>query len=134
MPSWVADYADAKGHIELRTATAKMMQNTWVKVPVDPECLAFQAGASSILDLLSWCLCDEGDSMMTPAPMYPAFPNDFKARGGVNTELVMTQESKLYVPTQSELEEAYQRCLTKGSRPRILLLCHPCNPTGVVYS
>ena len=72
--------------------------------------------------------------MMTPVPMYYSFVKDFKSKGRVNTEFIITQESKRYEPTLSEIEEAYQRCLTKGSRPRILLLCNPCNPTGVVYS
>ena len=41
MPSWVADYTCMKGHIDLRKATAAMMESTWIKKTVDPECLAF---------------------------------------------------------------------------------------------
>lgn len=100
MPAWVSDYADMKGHCELRYATSKMMERTWVKVPVDHHCLAIQAGASAILNQLSWTLCEEGDSMLTPIPMYPAFPNDFKAMGRVNTEKILTLESRNYEPTR----------------------------------
>ena len=90
MPAWVSDYADMKGHEELRKAAASMMEKTWIKVPVDHTCLAFQAGASAILDQLAWTLCEDGDSMLTPAPLYPAFPNDFKARARVDTERIFT--------------------------------------------
>lgn len=96
MPNWVADYADMKGHETFRTAIANMMEKTWVKVPVDPECIASQAGCNSVLDQLSWCLCDAGDAMMTPLPIYPAFPNDFNAKGRVSTELIDTEKENMY--------------------------------------
>ena len=88
MPSWTADYTDFRGHAELREETAKLMQRTWIKAPVEPEFLAHQAGASCLLEQLSWYLADTGDTMMTPVPLYPAFPNDFKARSGVELEAI----------------------------------------------
>lgn len=72
--------------------------------------------------------------MLTPAPLYPAFPNDFKARGKVEMQTITTKECNLHVPQKAELEEAYKKCIKKGSNPRILLLCNPVNPTGVIYT
>ena len=134
MPAWVFDYCNMRGHVTLRTAYAKLLEKTWVKVPVDPECLSFQAGASCILDQLSWCLCEDGNSMITAAPLYPAFPNDFKARGRVNMEIIKTQESNLYIAQKSELEDAFKKCAKRRSKGKILLICNPINPTGQILS
>ena len=68
--------------------------------------------------------------MMTAAPLYPAFPNDFKARGRVNMEVIKTQESNLFIPTKAELEDAYKKCAKRRSKAKILLVCNPVNPTG----
>ena len=119
-----------RGHIDLRKAYANLLEKTWVKVPVDPECITLQAGASALLDQLSWCLCDDGNSMMTAAPLYPAFPNDFKARGRVNMEVIKTKQSNLFIPTKGELEDAFKECVKKRSQAIILLVCNPVNPTG----
>ena len=32
------------------------------------------------------------------------------------------------------MEETWKRAILKGSRPRVLLLCNPVNPTGIIYS
>ena len=123
-----------RGHIDLRKAYANLLEKTWVKVPVDPECITLQAGASALLEQLSWCLCDDGNSMMTAAPLYPAFPNDFKARGRVNMEVIKTQESNSFIPTKAELEDAYKKCAKRRSKAKILLVCNPVNPTGQILT
>jgi aspartate/methionine/tyrosine aminotransferase len=84
MPEWCTGYIDMNGHEDFRKAIANMMQKTWVKSPVDAKYIAVQAGCGAILDSLAWSLCDEGDSCITPGPIYPAFPNDFQARARVN--------------------------------------------------
>lgn len=44
------------------------------------------AGCSAILDNMFYCLCDEGDGVLIPAPYYPAFDNDLQARQGAGAE------------------------------------------------
>lgn len=39
------------------------------------------AGCSAILDSLFYCVCDEGDGVLIPAPYYPAFDNDLQVGG-----------------------------------------------------
>ena len=107
IPDWVAGYGDMRGSKPFRTALAAMMEETFIKAPVDDECLVTQvspverlavvcsrrrkiqiihtrahtqAGCGSILETLAWCLADPGDAVILPAPMYSAFPNDFQAR------------------------------------------------------
>ena len=133
MPEWCTGYIDMNGHEDFRKAIANMMQKTWVKSPIDAKYIAVQAGCGAILDSLAWSLCDEGDSCITPGPIYPAFPNDFEARARVNFVSASTSASNDYIPTESDLEYSYQQCINQGSTPKILLLCHPCNPTGVIY-
>ncbi len=58
--------------------------------PVDKDCVLVQAGCSAILDGLAWCLGEEGDSCIVPAPVYPAFTNDFWARSRVHLHMAQT--------------------------------------------
>ena len=58
--------------------------------PVDKNCVLVQAGCSAILDGLAWCLGEEGDSCIVPAPVYPAFTNDFWARSRVHLHMAQT--------------------------------------------
>ena len=57
---------------------------------MDKDCVLVQAGCSAILDGLAWCLGEEGDSCIVPAPVYPAFTNDFWARSRVHLHMAQT--------------------------------------------
>jgi aspartate/methionine/tyrosine aminotransferase len=134
VPSWVFDYVPNRGNLEFRRALASMMETTWVQAPVEAEFIGCQAGAGSILDLMAWCLCEPGEAMLTPNPLYSGFLSDFSIRGGVTTEVIVTSPDRLYIPTKEELEAAYQKSAEAGHQPRVLLLCNPNNPTGVIYT
>jgi hypothetical protein len=45
----------------------------WARLQAPPP-----AGCSAILDSLFYCLCDEGEGVLIPAPYYPAFDNDLQ--------------------------------------------------------
>ena len=47
---WVAGYGDFRGEERFRAALSKMMENTFVKAPVDKECVMVQAGCGAVLD------------------------------------------------------------------------------------
>ena len=132
--NWTSGYIDFNGHETFRKATAKMMENTWVKAPVNAKYLAVQSGAGSILDSLSWCLCESGDAFITPGPAYPAFPNDFFSRSGVTMQIANTDSSKNHEVQMMDLDAAFSEAAGDLQKDvKILLLCNPCNPTGRIY-
>jgi len=130
--NWVAGYGDFRGEESFRAALARMMETTFVKAPVDKDCLMVQAGCGAILDSLAWCLAEEGDACITPAPVYPAFSNDFYARARIHLHMAQTHHPH-YTLTEEALEKTYTECIEKGRPPKILLICNPCNPTGMIY-
>jgi 1-aminocyclopropane-1-carboxylate synthase len=45
-----------------------------------------------------------------------------------------TEASNGYVPTVVQLNDCFQRAVAAGNPPKILIICQPNNPTGIVYS
>lgn len=129
---WVAGYGDFRGEVRFRAALSKMMEESFVKVPVDKDSLMVQAGCGAILDSLAWCLGEEGDSCICPAPLYPAFSNDFWARARIHLHVAQTFHPD-YALTEEVLDKAFDECLAAGRPAKMLLLCNPCNPLGTIY-
>ena len=48
--------------------------------PVNPECLLFANGVTSLCEMLGFSLCNEGDGILFSRPIYQAFANDFTIR------------------------------------------------------
>jgi DNA-binding transcriptional MocR family regulator len=68
-------------------------------------------GISAAFDLLSHVLFEAGDFVLTPAPCYRNFENDFWVRGLVNVEMVETNgNGELSV---EQFEKAYQKVTAK---------------------
>lgn len=38
------------------------------------------SGVTSLIDHITWCICNEGDGILFPQPLYPGFTNDLPAR------------------------------------------------------
>lgn len=96
MPEWCLGYNNMNGEQEFRKAVAGMMEKTWVKAPVSAENIATQAGCSSILDSLAWCIAEEGQVCIIPGPIYPAFPKKFFTRSRVKLVVSPTLEENNY--------------------------------------
>lgn len=135
LPDWSTGYGNMSGHDDLRKGIASMMQDSaWKGVPIDPSCISCQAGCGSIIDSLAWCLCEAGDSCIIPGPIYPAFYNDFMARARVTLHVATLSYTENYTPTRLHLDQAFADCTAKGMPPKALIICQPCNPTGMMYS
>lgn len=135
LPDWVTSYGDSNGHIEFRQAIAKMMNDTaWNGLPpINPAQLAVQAGVSAILDMIGFTLCEPKSAVIIPGPIYPAFISDFKSRADVKLYVADCEENG-DVPTSALLERQYEQCVQENCIPRMLLLCQPCNPNGIIYT
>ena len=97
IPDSSASYDDMKGSARLRKAMAVHlrtrvasagMTTTAVADALDnaltPENIIISSGAGAVIENLAFCVANEDDFVMIPAPYYPAFPNDLRARLGVD--------------------------------------------------
>jgi cystathionine beta-lyase len=71
---------------------------------------------------------EPGDTVVLQMPSYPPFQNAVHETGRVLQEDRMRDDGTHFVSDFSELEAA------TGPRARVMLFCHPQNPTGRAYS
>lgn len=133
LPEWIFNYGDMGGKDVFKESMVSMMQH-WIHAPIDQKYLRFQAGAGAVLSQLSYILTDPGDGVLTTAPGYPAFAGDFGIYGGAKLHVAPTDAANGYVPTIEQLDACYEESMQAGNPPRILVICQPNNPTGVVYA
>lgn len=130
-PTWVMNYGGFKGTFQLQTAFAGLLNRTFVKQPVlEPDNFCILSGCSGILDNLFYCLADEGESVLIPAPYYPAFDNDLEAKDNLIPVPFFLNESDI----ANQLDTLAAEKQSEGKPVRTLLLTNPNNPLGTIYS
>lgn len=144
----VLNYTDPTGLPAVKKVLSTFLsERIFGGFPILPENLVIGPGCTGLLFQLSLLLFEENDSVLIPAPYYPAFDGDFKNVGGVTTVPVWpvgevplagssSDASKWILNNLSEesLDEAYERSLTANHTPKVLLLVNPGNPTGIIYT
>jgi len=99
---------------------------------VDSQHVVLGSGCGSLLSHLFFCLGEEGDGVLIPAPYYAAFENDMKLVAGCQPVPVgMAEPSR--GPTPEDLETAFLQAQRQGISVKFLLLTNPNNPLGVIY-
>lgn len=124
-------YSNFRGTLGLRESMAHFITRCVVSGanPIAAGDLALGNGAGSVLDNLFHSICDAGDSVLLPAPLYPTFINDLEAKGGLRPVVVRTKQERGFFPTPEELDQAVG---SASSTTRALLLTNPTNPLGTV--
>lgn len=115
-------YCNLFGTIELREAFSGFAKK-YLNLKLDPENVICQTGVTSLCESLSFCLFDEDDEILVPAPLYPGFYYDFAGRFNCKIKEVQLKD---YKHTIEPFKEALS-AKTKG-----ILLTHPHNPLGEV--
>ena len=137
-PAHVMNYTSSSGLPELKVVLSNFLSQRVFEVPgevVSPAQLTISAGCVALLAQLSYLLFEPGDSLLVPAPYYPAFDKDFLTFGEAQPVEVYLQEGIVsFGLTEDCLSEAFIRSLAQGKKPKALLLTHPCNPTGTMYT
>ena len=119
-------YTPAAGIPDLRKAVAEdCTRRTGLKVT--PAQVIVSNGAKHSLHNVFTALLDEGDEVIVPTPYWVSYAELIKLAGA----------KPVLLPTRIEDDfklrpEALRKALTP--RTRMLLLCSPSNPTGVVYT
>ena len=119
-------YTPAAGIPALRKAVAEDASRR-TGLPVTPAQVVVSNGAKHSLHNVFTALLDEGDEVIVPTPYWVSYAELIKLAGA----------TPVLVPTRIEDDfklrpEALRAALT--AKTRMLLLCSPSNPTGVVYS
>jgi len=128
-------YDDMKGKPTFKMSMCKFLTTVLgTDYKLLPENVMFASGCGAILDSLAWCLCEDRDGCIIPAPAYPAFDNDLSVRSGLNvvhTDMeIVNGEFSLSIES---LEAAYTKAVRQGSRPKMLLVTNPQNPSGRLF-
>ena len=144
----VLNYTDTTGLPSAKLVIANFLGGyVFGSTSVSPGHLVLSTGCTALLCELSLLLFEKNDSVLIPAPYYPAFDPDFFGIGGVSTIPVwpLGQPSSSISPTDANkwvlnsltvdsLDDAYRRSMELNHPPKALLIVNPGNPTGVIYS
>ncbi len=139
IPDWVAAYTSGKGAPSFRQAVATFMAQFLTKCPIDPENLAFSAGATSVVEMTSLILADSGDVAVFPTPCYPVYKQDIGNIAGMERYDLITHHNLADIKSGfllniNHLEKAKKEIEAKGKQFKMLVLTTPDNPTGRMYT
>lgn len=139
IPDWVAGYTSGQGNIAFREAAARFLARFLTKCPINPEHLAFSAGATSVVEMTALVLGDVGDVMAFPAPCYPVYKQDIAniallERHDIITHHDMADLQNGLLLDIPHLEKTLAELNAAGKNFKTLVLTNPDNPTGGMYS
>ncbi|KAL8686085.1 MAG: hypothetical protein Q9218_007358 [Villophora microphyllina] len=93
-----------------------------------PEHLLVAGGCTSIIDLISFAIANEGDGILIGRPLYTSFLNDVHTRAGAKMVSVSSEGGD---PMSERMVEQYEKELLKqekqGTKIRGIILTKPCN-------
>ncbi|KAI4251418.1 MAG: hypothetical protein LQ352_004859 [Teloschistes flavicans] len=124
------------GSRALRSALASFFNDYFHPLQkVLPEQLLVASGCTSVLDLVSFGIADEGDGILIGRPLYTGFASDLNSRSGA---IVCPVSSEGQDPMSEQMVQQYEKELLKqekqGTKIRAIILASPHNPLGKCYS
>lgn len=118
-------YTAPTGIPELKRAVADKLKRE-NGVTVAPEHVVVTSGVKHAVNNVLQTLINPGDEVIVPAPYWVTYPELVKLYGGKPVFLPTSVECG-YKITPAQLEAAIT------PRTKLLILCNPSNPTGMVY-
>jgi aspartate aminotransferase len=121
-------YTSIAGIYDLRKAICdKLERDNGLKY--SPEQIVVSTGAKQTLLQTVMALVCPGDQVVIPSPYWTSYSDMVTLSGGQTIELPCSVKEGFKLTS-----DALRNCLSKLSRPKVLMLNYPSNPTGVVYS
>ncbi|MBQ3235707.1 MAG: pyridoxal phosphate-dependent aminotransferase [Clostridia bacterium] len=122
----ITKYTPVSGMPELKQAIVEKFKRD-NGLEYEPSQIVVSDGAKSSLFHAIYCLVDEGDEVIIPAPFWFTYEEQVKICGG-KPVIVQTKAENGYKITPSELESAIT------DKTVAILINSPSNPTGALYS
>nr|XP_058925910.1 1-aminocyclopropane-1-carboxylate synthase-like protein 1 isoform X2 [Kogia breviceps] len=134
-------YPDWRGHLFLREEVARFLSfYCRSPTPLKPENVVVLNGCASLFSALAAVLCEVGEAFLIPAPYYGAITQHVYLYGNVRLVCVYLDsevtglETRPFQLTVEKLEMALEGANSEGVKVKGLILIHPQNPLGDVYS
>lgn len=116
-------YTSISGRLPLRERIARQHSRSSGQ-PVDAGNVVVVGGAQNGMFVASLCLCEAGDEVLVPEPLYLTYEATIRASGATLVPLPVHPDDGFRIDIQA-LREAIT------PRTRAIFFATPCNPTGV---
>lgn len=119
-------YTPAAGIFALREAVADRLGEDCA-ISYEPSQIVVASGAKHSIFVAMQTVLGPGDEVLLPAPFWSTYAQSVKMAHAIPVVLQTTEESDFKI-TEQQLEAAVT------DRTKMLILCSPSNPTGMLYS
>jgi aspartate aminotransferase len=119
-------YTAASGLPALRKAVAAKFRKD-NGLDYDPAQIVVSCGAKHSLYNVMQAILEEGDEAIIPAPYWVSYPAMVKCAGATPVIVATTEKNGLKMTA-----DEFRKAITPATK--VLILCSPSNPTGMVYS
>ena len=124
------------GQASLRKVLCETFQRVFqLNSALDPERMIISSGLSGVISLLAYLLGDKDDVFLIAAPYYTVFDHDISilANCAIWRCPLLDQEKGHFGFSVEIFKRGYDEAVSKGLRPRGIILVNPQNPLGDVY-
>ena len=127
------------GSDEFLDSVAHFMSVHLMDGKIDSDHIRVSAGATAVLEVASWILCEAGDVVAIPAPSYPVYTQDFGNKSAIERHDIVTFDNLINNDglsnlTVKHLKKTKAKIKKSKKRLKLLVLTTPDNPTGCVYT
>ena len=121
-------YTKSAGINELREAISiKLKQDN--NLTCNPNDILVSPGAKASIVFVMLAVCDPGDEILIPSPYWVSYPSQALLVHAIPV-FMQTKMKDDFKITAKQLEKT----IKSASRPKVMILNSPSNPTGSVYS
>ncbi len=119
-------YTSTTGTSELKEAIISKMKADHNLNYIHDEIIVTSGAKQAIFNAVS-VLVNEGEEVLIPAPYWVSYPEIVSFTGGI-PKIINTKEENDFKMTAEDLENSIT------ANTKVLILCNPSNPAGIVYS